>query len=230
MSIATAETEVETEVESDEQHLVLYGIEWDQYITMNDALPERRGVRMIYIDGSLTILTLSRRHDWFVDYLDSIIKLVAVGCGIEVEFAGSATFRLATEKVGVEGDRTYYFGPNAEIMSGPLDIDLTSQPPPDLAIEVDLTHSAKKAIATYARIGVPEVWRYDERKGKLTFLILGDERVYHSTPRSRSLPQLVPEDVLGQLKLADEVGSFSRWFAQLPEWVRTTILPRTIEG
>jgi Uma2 family endonuclease len=230
MSVATPEVEAETETDCDEQHLVLYGIDWDQYVTINDALPDRRGVRMIYIDGSLTILTLSRRHDWHVSYLDKIVVAVAFGCGIEQEMAGSVTFRLASEKVGVEGDRTYYFGANAEIMNGPIDIDLATQPPPDLAIEVELTHSAKKAIATYARIGVPEVWRYDVRKASLTFLILGQDRVYHPAARSLSLPLLMPEDVLGQLLLADESNSFSRWFAQLPEWVRTTILPRAIEG
>jgi Uma2 family endonuclease len=228
MSIATPD--VETEVDTGEQHIVLYGIDWEQYITINDAFPDRRGPRMIYIDGSLTILTLSRRHDWFVYYLDKIVTAIALGCGIEQEIAGSATFRLETEKIGVEGDRTYYFGANAEIMSGPINIDLATQPPPDLAIEVELTHSAKKAIATYARMGVPEVWHYEARRGTLAFLILGQDGSYQPAPRSRSLPLIMPEDVVGQLRLAEESGSFSRWYTQLPEWVRTTILPRAVGG
>ena len=213
-----------------EQSLILYGVEWDQYVTFNDAFPERRGLRMIYIDGSLTLLTLSRRLDWFADYLDSIIKAAALGCGIEMEIAGSATFRIEGEKVGVEGDRTYYFGHNAEIMSGPIDIDLTTQPPPDLAIEVEVTHAAKKAIATYARLKVPEVWRFDARRRTLAFLVLGEDGSYRPSPRSRNLPLLTPEDALAQLKLAEEINSFSRWSAQLNEWVRLTLLPRAEGG
>ena len=212
-----------------EQCLVLSGVDWDQYVTISDAFPERRGLRMIYNDGSLTLLTLSRRHDWFADYLDSIVKAVAVGCGIEIDVAGSATLRLEGNKAGVEGDRTYYFGAHAEMMSGPIDIDLTTQPPPDLAIEVEVTHAADEAVATYARLKVPEVWRYHARRRALAFLVLGEDGSYQPVPRSRNLPLLAPEDVLAQLKLAEETNSFSRWSSQLNEWVRITFLPR-VEG
>ncbi|WP_435009816.1 Uma2 family endonuclease [Tundrisphaera lichenicola] len=228
MSIAVPE--VEAGAEGGEQHLVLHGVDWEQYVTINDALPDRSGLRMIYIDGSLTFSTLSRRHDWFEDRFDKIVMVVALQCGIEYEVAGSATFRSEGQKVGVEGDRTYYFGPHAEIMRGPIDIDLSTQPPPDLAIEVELTHLADDAIATYARIGVPEVWRFNVRRKTLAFLLLGEDGVYHPAARSRSLPPLGPEDVLGQLRIAEETPSMTRWFAQLNDWVRVAILTRIAEG
>jgi Uma2 family endonuclease len=228
MSIATPE--VETEVETGDQHLVLYGVDWDQYVTVNDAFPERRGLRMIYIDGSLTILTLSRLHDWFVDHVDSIIKAVALGSGIDLDVAGSATLRLETEKAGVEGDRIYYFGANALTMGGPINVDLTTQPPPDLAVEVVVTHPAGKAIAAYARIGVPEVWRLDARRGTVEFLTLGPDGAYKPVTQSRNLPLFKPEDLLSLLKIAEESTPFSRWSRVLDEWVRTTILPRMVEG
>ena len=222
--------EVEAQADTSEQHFVLDGVEWDQYVTVNDAFPDRRGLRMIYIDGSLTFLTVSRRHDWHTDYLDSIIKAVAIGCGIEMDVAGSATLRAEESKAGVEGDRTYYFGDHVRIMSGPLNIDLLSQPPPDLAIEVEVTHNADKAITAYARIGVSEVWRFHVRRWTLTFLVLGEDGVYQPAAHSRNLPVLGLADVLDQLRLAQESGSFTRWSAQLPEWVRTTLVPRMDAG
>ena len=228
MAIATPEAETQTE--AGEQHFILYGVDWDQYVRINDTFPDRAGLRMIYIDGSLTFLTLSRRHDWFEDYVDKIVMAVAIQRGIEYAVAGSATFRAEGQKVGVEGDLTYYFGPHAELMAGPIDIDLTSQPPPDLAIEVEVHHPADKAVATYARLGVPEVWRFNVRRRTVVFLILGEDGAYHPTARSRGLPPLGPEDVLDQLRLAEEIGSLPRWFAQLNEWVRTTIVPRMTEG
>ncbi len=217
-------------VEEGDQQFVLYGIGWDQYVTIDDALPDGRGPRMIYVDGCLTFLKVSGRHKWFAYHLDAIITSVALVCGIEQEIGGSATYRLESEQVGLEGDRTYYFGRNAKIMRGPIDIDLTTQPPPDLAIEVEVTHPADQAIAAYARIGVPEVWHHDAQRGKLTFLVLGKDRSYRSAGRSRSLPKLTTQDVLSQLRLAEDSRSFTRWSAQLPEWVRTTILPRSVEG
>ena len=175
-------------------------------------------------------MTLSRRHDWLSDQLDKIVMAVALGCGIEREVAGSATFRLEAREAGVEGDRTYYFGDNAAIMAGPIEIDLATQPPPDLAIEVEVTHPADKAIATYARIGVPEVWHYHARRRTLAFLVLGEDGTYRPVARSRNLPGLTPEDVLEQLRLADEIRVFSRWYTQLTEWVRLTLLPRAEGG
>ena len=198
-------TTIETAIEEDEQRLDLFGIEWDQYVTINDAFPERRGLRMLYLDGSLTFLTLSRRHDWHVEYLDKIIVAVACGCGIDMDLAGSSTLRAEDLKAGVEGDQIYYFGPNAEIMHGPVNIDLSVQPPPDLAIEVELSHSANQVMAIYARLGVLEVWRLDPKRGTLSFLVLGEDGAYRPATHSRNLPLLKPEDVSVQLKLVEEI-------------------------
>jgi Uma2 family endonuclease len=111
-------------------------------------------------------------------------------------------------------------------MAGPRNVDLATQPPPDLAIEVEVSRSASKALAIYARMGVPEVWRLDVKRGTLTFLALNEAGAYEPTPRSKNLPVLAPSDVLEQLRLAEELGSTSRWFARLADWVRVTLLPR----
>ena len=155
-----------SEIARGEQSFDLPGVGWDQYVAVNDILADRPGVRMIYLDGSLTFLTLSRRHDWHSDFLDAIVKAVASVCGIEWEVAGSATFRREDLDAGLEADRAYYFGPNAEVMAGPVNVNLATQPPPDLAIEVEVSRSAVKALAIYARMGVPEVWRLDVGAGR----------------------------------------------------------------
>ena len=41
-------------------------------------------------------------------------------------------------------------------------IDLRRDPPPDLVIEVDVTHSSVPRMPIYAALGVPEVWRLAE--------------------------------------------------------------------
>ncbi len=221
-----SKVELTPRLEEAEQRLDLGGIGWDRYVTISDALPERRGVRLAYLDGSLTFLTLSRRHDWFVDQLDTIVKVVALACDISLDVAGSATLRREDRGAGVEGDRTYYLGASAELMGGPIDIDLTTQPPPDLAIEVEVTHPADKVMRIYARLGIPEVWRIDAGRETVGFWVLDEGGAYQPAARSRGLPILGPEDVLAQLYLADEFRSFNRWHAQLTQWVRDVILPR----
>ena len=209
-----------------EQRLDLRGIGWDRYVTISDALPDRRGLRLIYLDGSLTFLTLSRRHDWYVENVAQIVTAVAFHCGLRWNIAGSATFRLEGLGAGVEGDRTYYFGDHAAQMSGNRNIDLTTQPPPDLAIEVEVTHPADQAMATYARIGVPEVWRISPARGGVGFWSLGEAGTYETIAWSKSLPMLSDRDILGQLILADEIPEYADWFGQMQRWVRDVIVPR----
>ena len=41
-----------------EQRLDLAGVSWQQYVQIADALPERRGLKIIYLDGRLTFVTV----------------------------------------------------------------------------------------------------------------------------------------------------------------------------
>jgi Uma2 family endonuclease len=208
-----------------EPHFVLDGIGWSQYVAISEALPDRPGLKLVYHDGRLTFLSPSRRHDWYSERLGNIVAAMAAGFEIELEDAGRATYRLQEPKAGVEGDKTFYFGAHAELMRGPLNIDLSTQPPPDLAIEVEVTHSADDAVAAWRRLGTPEVWRHNTDNETIRFLVLREDRTYADSPRSSAFPFLEPADIMGQMRLAEELG-FSRWFAQLPEWVHTVLLPR----
>ena len=208
-----------------EPRIVIPGLSYGQYTTIAGALTGQKNLKLVFIDGRLTLLSPTRRHEWSNRRLDHLIIAVADGCGILWEDAGSATYRREDVGVGVEGDGTYYFGPHAEVMKGSKDIDLATQPPPDLAIEVEVTHPAGDAVSVWGRLGVPEVWRFDARRRGVTFLQRRDDGTYAPIDRSLCLPGLRPEDVLGQLKLADEMGS-ARWYSQLAGWVRDVIAPR----
>jgi len=208
-----------------EQHLVLYDLKYDSYVAIDDALGDGHAVRLIYVDGRLTFLTASRRHEWYAGRLAELVKVVASAAGIDWESAGSSTFRRREKEVGVEGDETFYFGPHAEQMRGPVNIDLTTQPPPDLAIEVEVTHPADDAMLVYGRLGVPEVWRLDVDSWALSFCLLREDGTYAASDRGVALPWLEAAEILEQLRLAESLGA-GRWFLQLDGWVRAVILPR----
>jgi Uma2 family endonuclease len=209
----------------DEQCLVLVSIPWRQYEAVLQAFPEQPGLRITYIDGRLTLLSPTHRHDWHEKAMCHLVIAIANALGIEWEAAGHTTYRLEGLAAGVEGDDTFYFGANAERMRGVQEIDLTTQPPPDLAIEVEVTHPADSAVAAWGRIGVPEVWRLDVDRRTLTFGLRRADGTYPPSPRSAAFPELEPNDVLAQLQMALQIGS-SRWFAQLDGWVRNVLLPR----
>ena len=233
MSIATPEVEaqvkVETRFDTGEQSLMLGGIGYVAYESIVGVLGENAGVRLVYVDGRLTFLTASRRLEWHAERLAEIVKLLASAAGLNWEDFGSATYRLGEKEVGVEADKAFYLGTNADRMRGSVNIDLATQLPPDLTIEVEVSHPADDALIVYGRIGVPEVWRFDVKSWKCSFCHRNQEGTYDRSAQSRAMPFLKAADVEEQLRLADAMGA-ARWFAQLPEWVRATILPRMAEG
>jgi Uma2 family endonuclease len=225
MATATAESDSV----SGEGYFVLDGIDYDGYVAINDAINEGRNIRVVYVDGRVTFLTASRRHEWFSRRLADLVKAVASATGIRWEDAGSATYRRSDQKVGVEGDETFYLGAHAELMRGSINIDLSSQPPPDIAIEVEVSHPADDALLVYGRLGVPEVWRFDVEDWTFSFCLRREDGSYERSSRGSALPWLGATDILDQLRLAEALGA-NEWSIQLSEWVRTTIVPRMTEG
>lgn len=207
----------------------LGGVGFEGYEAIGDALPECRSVKMIYLDGRLTFVTTSRRHDWLADRFGELVKAVALGCGVPWETAGRATFRRKGLGAGIEGDQTFYFGDHARIMRGGINIDLEVQPPPDLAIEVEVTHPADSAMLTWGRLGVPEVWRFNEEDWTLSYWLRREDGSYARADRSACLPWLTTEDVTTQLHLTEDLIT-SEWFVGLQTWVREVLVPRLAGG
>jgi Uma2 family endonuclease len=216
------------ETESAGQHFVMRGTRWDAYVTISNALDEQSGVRLIYYDGRLTFMGKSRRHERLAESLDHLVLAIAVYLPIACEPSGEATYRRREKEAGVEGDRTFHFGINAQRMQGMENYDYDVDPPPDLAIEVEATHPADDAIGAWGRLGVSEVWRFDAATFTCSFWNRRDDGTYEQVMRSRFLPMLQPSDVVAQMHRARELGT-PEWFRQLEDWVRDVIRPR-LEG
>src|SRR5207237_1623370 len=83
---------------------------------------------------------------------------------------------------------------NAPRMAGRRRLDLRRDPPPDLAVEVDVTHGSLNRLQIYAALGVPELWRLKGKK--LTFYVLAADGAYAEAAVSRAFPLLAPGDLL----------------------------------
>ena len=98
---------------------------------------------------------------------------------------GSTTWRKPEERRdGCEADESYYIQ-SFEIVKGQR-IDLSIHPPPDLAIEIDLSHPTVSKESIYARLGVPEIWRW--RDGRIAVLLRTKNGKYRKAKRSLALP------------------------------------------
>jgi Uma2 family endonuclease len=212
-----------------EQRFVIGSISWDAYVTISDTLDELIGVRMIYNDGRLILMGKARRHEWLSHCLGHLVMGIASLLGIPCEPAGEAAYRSRERKAGLEGDRTFHLRVNAERMRGGRNYDFTADPPPDLAIEVKVSHPPDDAIEAWGRVGVPEVWRFDAASFTCSFWKLRDDESYEPTDRSVALPMLSPNDVAELIELAQATGT-APWLAQLPNWVDRVIRPRLEQG
>ena len=214
--------------ENGEQRFVIGSVTWDAYVKISDALDDQPGLRMIYCDGRLVFVGKSRRHAWISDSLGHLVMAIAAQLDIPCEPAGEATYRREDKGAGLEGDRTFHVGVNALKMRGGKNYDFSTDPPPDLAIEVEVSHPADEAMFAWGRAGVPEVWRFDAASFTCSFWHRREDGTYEKNPVSACIPQLGSDDVVELIGRAQEIGTVPS-LAQIPDWVDRVIRPR-LEG
>jgi Uma2 family endonuclease len=115
-----------------------------------------------------------------------MLETAALELDIDIQSIGSTTLRRRPRRKGLEPDECYYVQHEAQVRHE-QDYDPERDPPPDLAIEVDVEHSSLSRLEIYAGLGVPEVWRYADET--LTILRLRRGK-YVSIPRSAAFPPL----------------------------------------
>ena len=107
-----------------------------------------------------------------------LVEVMAEEMGVDIERLGSTTFKRADLHKGFEPDSCFYIQ-NEERVRGKLEIDLLTDPPPDLVIEIDISHPSLNKLPIYVQVGVPEVWRYDG--SQLQLLALNEGQYEDST-------------------------------------------------
>ncbi|MFI5453861.1 MAG: Uma2 family endonuclease [Isosphaerales bacterium] len=205
-----------------EQRVVLRGIGWDGYETILKVVGDQPAVRLTYDRGDLEFMSPSVDHEVFKTRFGRLIEALTVELNIPCEGAGSTTWKKQLEDRGLEPDECYYIA-NAERVAGRRNIDLNVDPPPDLAIEVEISRSALDRMGIYAALKVPEVWRFDGET--LTVDVLEDNGTYVSQTASPSFPFLPLDRVVDWLYEADTMGQ-TIWIRRFLEWVRTELTPR----
>ncbi|MEM9219261.1 MAG: Uma2 family endonuclease [Cyanobacteria bacterium P01_F01_bin.150] len=171
--------------------IVLNHISWQQYEVLLETLGDRSSTRMAYDDGVLEIMNPLPEHEYFSDSIGDAVKDIADELDIDYDCYGSTTWKRELKKAGVEPDQCFYIQ-NESLIRGKLTFDLNNDPPPDLAIEVDYYSKSLARFPIYARLGVPEIWRYDN--GKLTIHILDGDQ-YRESKASLAFPTLPVQEI-----------------------------------
>lgn len=167
--------------------VVLRNISWEQFENLLATLGDQRGAHIAYDNGSLEIMTPLPEHEHFKEVFGDAVKDIADELELDYESYGSTTWRKRAKMAGVEPDNCFYFQ-NKAVVRGRLDVDLAQgDPPPDLALEIDLTSKSLDRFPIYARLDVPEIWCYDQGELKIYHLQSGE---YVSAETSLSLPNL----------------------------------------
>jgi Uma2 family endonuclease len=199
------------------QYLRLSGVDWRTYSRLLHALAERPGIRLTYDRGELEIMSPLLEHDDDGRFLGDLVFVLTEELGLPLKRGGSTTLRRRLRRRGIEADECFWIA-NAHRMAGRRRLDLRTDPPPDLAIEVDVTHSSLDRLAIYASLGVPELWRL--AGDTLTFHVLDDRGNYANTGASRSFPLVTPTDLLVFIQQARQAGDENTVLRQFREWIR----------
>jgi Uma2 family endonuclease len=146
--------------------VVLHNISWQQFENLLVDLGESRAAIVAYDDGTLEIMTPFPEHEYYKETLGDAIKEIAEVLDQDYESLGSTTWKREIKKAGVEPDNCFYFQ-NEPKIRGKLEFDLSQDPPPDLALEIDVTSKSLSRFPIYARLGVPKIWCYDSGELKI---------------------------------------------------------------
>jgi Uma2 family endonuclease len=122
-----------------EQRVVLRGLSWEAYLQILNALPQTRGSRLTYDDGILEITVPLELHESSGRLIDRFIFTLIEMMGLRIKTMGSTTMNYPNLKKGAEPDNAYYLQ-NQPLVKG-RDVDFSQDPPPDLVVEVDITHT-----------------------------------------------------------------------------------------
>ncbi|HEY9741939.1 MAG TPA: Uma2 family endonuclease [Coleofasciculaceae cyanobacterium] len=202
-----------------EQRTVLRNISWETFEALLRETGEDRGSRFAYDCGTLEIMTPLYEHENPKIQFDRFIVALAEELEIEIKSAGSTTLKRSIKNRGIEPDNCYYIQ-NEIAVRGRQELDLETDPPPDLAIEIDITSSSVNKFGIYSALGVPELWRYNGRVLKFYQLTEGQ---YVGCDLSIAFPLVSVSEMsrfIEQSKITGEIALLKSFRA----WVRDKIV------
>lgn len=202
---------------SESMSVTLHNVSWETYECLLADFRNSSAPRLAYDRGTLEIMSPLPEHERRNRTLALLVEVVAEEWGRNLQNLGSTTFRRRDVLRGFEPDSCFYLQNADRIRPDAAEIDLSVDPPPDLVIEIDITHPSLDKLPLYAQIGVPEIWRDDGRS--VTILTLRGEAGYVEQGDSIALPGLTSA-VLTRFMEDSATRTRLAWLQALRDWAR----------
>lgn len=193
---------------------VLNNVAWNEYEQVLARLGDRSGIRLTYAEGALEFMAPLYRHEVFKDIILMAARILTKELGLRMQFAGATTFKRKDLLRGLEPDTCFYIQ-NAKRVVGKQTIDLSTDPPPDIAVEIDISSPSKRKIETYGLLGVPELWIYN---GKRFRIFVKSDKGYSEQLASATFPFVGVKNF--ERLLNDSQTGHDEALDAFQEWVR----------
>ncbi|AFY68586.1 protein of unknown function DUF820 [Thalassoporum mexicanum PCC 7367] len=196
---------------------LLNNLTWPEFEQILAELGDRRAARLSFSNGTLEIMTPLFTHAHAKSLLGDFVKVLLTELSRDYECAGSTTFKNASMMQAIEPDESFYIQ-NCIAIRGKQRIDLSIDPPPDLAIEIDITSRTK--FDNYQILAVPELWRYNGVRLQINLLQDGSyvesatSSLFPDLPLVTKIPQLITQ--------SQQLGSAAT-MREFRDWVRASI-------
>ncbi len=179
--------------------LTLKGVSWSQFESLEAAFESVGGIKFAYLDGILEIMTVSPEHQDTKSTICLLLEAYLREKSIRFYVKGSPT--LGSEQIWArkQPDESY----NLQ----------TKKAMPDLAIEVIFTSGGIDKLQLYKRLGIPEVWFWED--GVLSIYYLREE--YEKVERSELLPELDIALLVRYITYFDQYDAVTEFIQALKE-------------
>jgi Uma2 family endonuclease len=205
---------------ADGRCLRLNDVDWKTYSSLLFAFAERPAVRLTYDHGELEIMSPLLKHEDSGRFLGDVVYVLTDELNLPLKRGGSTTLRRRLKQRGIEADECFWIA-NALKLIGRRRLDLRRDPPPDLALEVDVTSSSLNRMGIYAALRVPELWRLEAKQ--LIFYRLGEDGTYIRCTHSVAFPGISSADLMRFLKKTRRADE-NQVLREFRQWLRKRIL------
>jgi Uma2 family endonuclease len=202
----------------DDQRIVIRRVDRDLYNRLDAAIGEDQHIRLAYDGSDLELMTTGYFRERYKELFGGIMRAVMLALEIDHEGGGQTTWKTEEADRGLQADSCYFFDPEklrvvreavARKSNNPVDY-----PPPDLAIEIDVSAPLVDRPGIYAALRVVEVWCFDG--DTVVIEHLQPDGSYAPAASSRFLP-IGPAEIRRWLVEEDSSHRLT-WERRLNQW------------
>ena len=190
--------QLKLETNDPEERFLTSGVSWQAYESLLASLGNSSSYRLSYLSGILEIMSPSRSHELDKKAIGRLLEAYLEEKQIHFWGLGSTTFRKEDQQAGKEPDECYCIGTDKDI--------------PDLAIEVIYTSGGVDILNIYQRLGVREVWLWQNKQ--FTIYCLQDNH-YQQINQSQLLPDLDLVLMAEYITISDPLEAIIQWRQQV---------------